>query len=231
MSIMHSILIIGQDKQRRQEEAKILAKKHNADFIFKLSQTDKKHSIASIREVIKSFKTKHFMPGRARAILIEEAQNLTDEAANAFLKTLEEPPENTLIILTAPSKESVLETIASRCFITDLGHSSLPDKNFLQDAEKLFEKICSSRPGEKFLLIEKLNSRQEATDFVVGQIYAARKILLQSIFNKTAKSFLQKEILELVNLLENLEKGRQDLESNVNIRLTLTNLILNYPSS
>ena len=49
-----------------------------------------------------------------RAIIIEDAHKLTREAQNAFLKLLEEPPADTLIVLTATSQTSLLPTITSR---------------------------------------------------------------------------------------------------------------------
>lgn len=49
-----------------------------------------------------------------RAIIIEDADNLTHEAQNALLKTLEEPPEATIIILTASHQQALLPTINSR---------------------------------------------------------------------------------------------------------------------
>jgi DNA polymerase-3 subunit delta' len=50
----------------------------------------------------------------ARILLIHDAHKLTIEAQNAFLKTLEEPPADTIIILTAPQAELLLLTIRSR---------------------------------------------------------------------------------------------------------------------
>lgn len=52
-----------------------------------------------------------------RVALILEADQLTDEAANCFLKTLEEPPVDTVFILTSSRPEYVLPTIRSRCRI------------------------------------------------------------------------------------------------------------------
>ncbi|HSW75359.1 MAG TPA: AAA family ATPase [Candidatus Saccharimonadales bacterium] len=49
-----------------------------------------------------------------RAIIIEHADAMTTEAQNAFLKLLEEPPADTVILLTAKSRESLLPTILSR---------------------------------------------------------------------------------------------------------------------
>jgi DNA polymerase III subunit delta' len=53
--------------------------------------------------------------GRARFYLIEEATSLLDPAANALLKTLEEPPARTHFILCSGSPGELLPTIRSRC--------------------------------------------------------------------------------------------------------------------
>ena len=50
-----------------------------------------------------------------RVVLILEADRMTDEAANCFLKTLEEPPIDTIFILTSSRPEFMLPTIRSRC--------------------------------------------------------------------------------------------------------------------
>lgn len=52
---------------------------------------------------------------RKRVIVLSEAEQMNTEAANAFLKTLEEPPEDTLIILCAQRAARLPETIVSRC--------------------------------------------------------------------------------------------------------------------
>jgi len=52
---------------------------------------------------------------RHRVGVIDHAETLTDEAANAFLKTLEEPPRHATVILVAPGPDTLLPTVASRC--------------------------------------------------------------------------------------------------------------------
>jgi DNA polymerase-3 subunit delta' len=52
---------------------------------------------------------------RARVVLIEDADRMTAEAANAFLKTLEEPPPRTHFILVSAAPDRLLITILSRC--------------------------------------------------------------------------------------------------------------------
>ena len=62
-------------------------------------------------------KEAHFQPYEAgsRVFIINDAEKMNDEAANALLKTLEEPPRTTYIILIAHRPDALLSTIRSRC--------------------------------------------------------------------------------------------------------------------
>ncbi len=53
--------------------------------------------------------------GKARVVILEHADRLTTEAANAFLKTLEEPPARTHFVLLTSAPERLPSTIHSRC--------------------------------------------------------------------------------------------------------------------
>jgi DNA polymerase-3 subunit delta' len=53
--------------------------------------------------------------GRYRVIIVDPADALTTEAANAFLKTLEEPPSHVVLILVAEREEALPPTVRSRC--------------------------------------------------------------------------------------------------------------------
>ncbi len=55
------------------------------------------------------------MHGTRRIAIVDDADDLNDEAANAFLKTLEEPPDGSILILIGTSAEVQLDTIVSRC--------------------------------------------------------------------------------------------------------------------
>jgi DNA polymerase-3 subunit delta' len=57
---------------------------------------------------------------RHRVAVIDQAHLITDSGKNAILKTLEEPNPSVVIILIAPSVESVLPTISSRCQVLNL---------------------------------------------------------------------------------------------------------------
>jgi DNA polymerase III subunit delta' len=53
--------------------------------------------------------------GRRKIYIVSDADLFNEQSGNAFLKTLEEPPEDAVIILMAHSYDAVLPTIASRC--------------------------------------------------------------------------------------------------------------------
>ncbi len=57
----------------------------------------------------------HPVEGKHRLVLLPAAETLTREAANALLKSLEEPPLHTVFVLIAQTSEALLPTIVSRC--------------------------------------------------------------------------------------------------------------------
>jgi DNA polymerase-3 subunit delta' len=75
--------------------------------------------------------------GRQKVAIIAEADRLQSQAANAFLKTLEEPPGNSLLLLLSALPEALPDTIVSRCISISLaanGHEAeLPERSELID--------------------------------------------------------------------------------------------------
>lgn len=55
------------------------------------------------------------MHGTRRVAIVDDADDMSEEAANAFLKSLEEPPMGSVLILVATASEGMLETVVSRC--------------------------------------------------------------------------------------------------------------------
>ena len=53
--------------------------------------------------------------GRKKVAIISDADRLQPQAANAFLKTLEEPPNDSLLLLLSALPEALPDTILSRC--------------------------------------------------------------------------------------------------------------------
>ena len=65
--------------------------------------------------------------GRYRVFIIDEVHMLSQAAFNAFLKTLEEPPEYAIFILATTEKQKIIPTILSRCQIYDFARITVPD--------------------------------------------------------------------------------------------------------
>ncbi|PIQ88591.1 MAG: DNA polymerase III subunit delta' [Candidatus Omnitrophica bacterium CG11_big_fil_rev_8_21_14_0_20_42_13] len=70
--------------------------------------------IDSIRECIKRSFLRPY-EARYKIIIIDEAESMHDEAANALLKTLEEPQKNNIFILISANEKRLLPTVISRC--------------------------------------------------------------------------------------------------------------------
>jgi len=70
--------------------------------------------IEKIRELLNRSKFKPYLATK-KIFIIKNIENMTAEAANAFLKTLEEPSVNSLLLLTTSVPEKNLDTIKSRC--------------------------------------------------------------------------------------------------------------------
>ncbi len=71
-------------------------------------------TINNIRELRTQISLKTY-EGKKKIYIIAEAENMTIQAANCLLKTLEEPPENSVLILTSTDSHLLLSTIVSRC--------------------------------------------------------------------------------------------------------------------
>ncbi len=100
-----------------------------------VSPTGTTIKIDQIRELLERFS---FAPaaGPWRVTVIDMAEAMTEEAANSFLKTLEEPPSHNVLILNAKEPEDLLPTIVSRC--QKIRFSPLPTRLI---AEYLEEKL------------------------------------------------------------------------------------------
>jgi len=87
-----------------------------------------------------------------RVVLILEADKMTEEAANCFLKTLEEPPLDTIFVLTSSRIDSLLPTIRSRCQTVHLSYlAGNYIKSIIYDGQDEFN---LNSPGEILILQE-----------------------------------------------------------------------------
>ncbi len=104
-----------------------------------------------------------------RILIIDKAEAMTKDAQNAFLKTLEEPPQDTLIILISSSPQLLLPTVRSRLLALRFPRASLNDiALFLQKKYSLSEaesqKIASRSQGKIGLAVRLLNNDYRAQE-------------------------------------------------------------------
>lgn len=112
-SSANSAILKLSDDQIRAIQEQIALKSENPYHHISISNASQIR-IASIRDVKKTISMSQQQKGR-RFIIVSDADAMNQEAANAFLKTLEEPNSNITIILTTSRREQLLQTILSRC--------------------------------------------------------------------------------------------------------------------
>ena len=120
-----------------------------------------------------------------RVALLPDFQHVTIQAQNALLKTLEEPPEKVILLLTVNAAESLLPTIVSRCEVIRLRPASLRDtQDFLQsnrgldeDQARLIAHLSGGRIGAALHMVEDphlLDGRRETIDTLLNLLPARR---------------------------------------------------------
>ena len=98
----------------------------NASFNTTELDAASNNSVEHIRALIEQVR---FQPqqGKYKVFIIDEVHMLSQQAFNAFLKTLEEPPPYAIFILATTEKHKIIPTILSRCQIYDFRRIQTPD--------------------------------------------------------------------------------------------------------
>jgi len=177
--------------------------------------------IAEIRS-IQTFLSKKPMQSQNNIVIIHQAHLLTPDAQQAFLKTLEEPPEDALIYLITEYPDQLIPTILSRVSSIDTSIHRYIDEKSLEVAQELFQKLLSAEVGERLLLIDK----QEFTrDTALKFLDDLEQILHHDISAGTSPLGLRggRGSYELIL------QTRTYLKANVNVRLALDNFVINLP--
>jgi DNA polymerase III subunit delta' len=109
----------------RCESCTLMAAGNHPDF-FTVSRPEQRNEmpIALMRDLCRSFSLKPAR-GRGKIAVLDDADDLNPEAANCFLKTLEEPPPHSAFFLIGTSPERQLPTVISRCQVVRF--APLPD--------------------------------------------------------------------------------------------------------
>lgn len=188
--------------------------------------------------------------GKWKIFVVEPAEKMTIEAFNCLLKTLEEPPENTIIILIAKHKETIPVTILSRVqtvFFQPLSVENI--SNYLQETHSLSSenalKIASMAEGS----IEKaenliLNTQNEFSTLwteLTGKKLAVVDILGKSknaakdretalealtILTENAMMSFRKNPTKYADVIEAISKSRKYLELYANPSNVMDNLFM-----
>jgi len=169
--------------------------------------------IEEIRNIIEAVKVRPFM-GKKKIFVIDECHSLTKDAANAFLKTLEEPPEYVIFILATTEPEKVIPTILSRTQKFQFRYLT---------SEEIFEKLKKIRESEKIkiddealrIIAQQANGSLRDAETILDKIltFSSSKITREDVevffgmvrkdyilkFFKALKDKNKKELLEILN--------------------------------
>jgi DNA polymerase-3 subunit delta' len=205
----HAYLLVGDEKTLQDQLAKVCAQlKLKATDILEIRPEEKKNGEITI-PIIKELKRglSHSATGKRLAV-IHQADKLNAQAANSFLKTLEEPPENTIVMLLAQTSE-LLPTITSRCQIYQFP---------TQKAE--FELLDDEQIGK--LLKMTIKERFDLADKV------AKATQVPQYIDDLTRYYHQKFLTDasVTEIIEALLEAKTHLSANVTPRLVLENIFL-----
>lgn len=128
--LAHAYLISGRVGVGKRALARNLAELINktdaGTFLVEPESKSRRIVIEQIRELEHSLQMRA-TEGRSKIAIISEADRLQPQAANAFLKTLEEPPRDSLLLLLSALPELLPDTIRSRCIGIPLAGSNSND--------------------------------------------------------------------------------------------------------
>lgn len=191
MSYLNSILIVGQIKDLFPDNPNKIIIEPEAVTI----------GIEQIRQLKKALIIRP-TNNQPLVAIISQAEKLTEEAQNALLKTLEEPPENVFIVLCTPDEDLLLPTVVSRCqVISNL--SNLSGLGNLSDLKKV-------------LLWMEQGSIKEGFAWAAGKDRQEGLKIIDQLL--TLKPYRQ---------ARKLLAAKKQLLANTNVRLALENLFLN----
>lgn len=173
--------------------------------------------IAQIREASRFLTIKPVVTS-AKIIEIFEAEKMNGAAANAFLKTLEEPQGQSLIFLLTDKPYDLPETVLSRCQIVRI-KSEIQSAQNAQDkeGEDLARVLAKGGLGERLaILAQERRGREEFGEFVKRQVRVWRRLLLthqsdtemkRKWFRRGVEVFLKAEKMLAANVNMKLVEG------------------------
>jgi len=221
--LAHGYLFWGPDLVEMKDTALKLAKNLKIDVFDILNivplEDKKEISIKQIREVRRHLSLSPYNSPYKFAI-IDRAETMNSEAANALLKTLEEPARNTVLIIITSKPELLPKTILSRLQEIRFKPVSLNQiyKNFLN---KDYINLLQKPLNDVFRAIERI-SKEETEIFPLLDcwLFFFRDLLInRSATNQQRDKF--------VKIIKEIQKTKDLISStNINQRLAMENLFL-----
>lgn len=148
--------------------------------------------IDDIRELKNGIK---FSPTKSKykVFIIDESHQLTKEAANALLKTLEEPPSHAIFVLATTEIHKMISTIISRCQRFDFKKLNLPEiiKKLTIITKK--EGVKIEKPALELIAINAAGAIRDA-ESLLNQVF--------TLYKDSAKEIKAKDIKDLLGLVE-----------------------------
>ena len=143
--------------------------------------------------------------------VIDEAQKMTVEAQNALLKTLEEPPKYAIIILITNNKESLLDTIKSRCEI--IKFTPIP----LVEVADYLTQTGVDKNRASLLANFSRGSMQKAIELSESEDFH----IMRDEVQKYVDTFLTGSMLDIMDIQSSIEKYKDNITN-------VLDLLVNY---
>ena len=170
----------------------------------------------------------------AKVYIFRDADKLLrEDAQNALLKTIEEPPQNLLFIFTVESAKSMLLTVRSRARIITLHRSSTTDEESDQVARALISGIVSLYEYELLRELTSLNDKEKLRASLTALAEKLRLALAFYSGIRTDDADVKKLTRKLdrtrtIALIETTGQALSKLKTNVNLQLLVTWLSSQY---
>ncbi|MSU60337.1 MAG: hypothetical protein EXS52_00260 [Candidatus Staskawiczbacteria bacterium] len=186
-----------------------IVKSQNSKSSLKDGEDKREIDIALIREAQNFLSYKSYYGGY-KVVIIEDAERMNTEAQNCFLKNLEEPKGNTLIMLLSAKPEMLLPTISSRC--QQIKFTGDANQQFSPEEQTILQGLLKVMPmdlAEKFLYTKniKLDNGNFERILAVMQKYF-RQVLLAKIgvagMPTPVKDYPLPKIKKIINLIETI---------------------------
>lgn len=229
--LAHAYLFSGEQKIGKKLFAKEFAEFIGCKFpdLMVIDSAGKEIPIAKIREV-QNFSNYKSYNGGYKAVIVDNAELMNQEAQSCFLKTLEEPKGNTALFLIASKPDMLLPTIRSRCQEIKFSRP----KELLQNSEdaikeqKILEElmaVINSNFANKFKYVKSIDFEQTSYEKILSAIQKhLRKRLLDDFSDPHGLSEAGKKVKKALELSE--EISQKLLFTNANPKLALEVLLM-----